>query len=246
MVLLTGNEVGVLLLDYCARGAQAREGEAAMARKVAVTTIVSSMMVDAVAASYGFEVRRVLTGFKYIGEQIGLLEAAGEEDRFLFGFEESYGYLNGTHVRDKDAVDASMLVCQMARYWKRQGLSLVEAMKKLYEEHGFYLNKTLSFEYPGIEGARRMADIMSGLRTQPPAAAAGCAVEGVVDYGPGVGGLPPAEVVQLNLAGGNKLIVRPSGTEPKIKAYLFAKRPTRSEAEELLAALEAAARSILE
>ena len=244
--LLTGNEIGVLLLDYCARGTAEREGAEAMARKVAVTTIVSSMMVDAIAAAYGFEVRRVLTGFKYIGEQIGLLEAAGEEDRYLFGFEESFGYLNGTHVRDKDAVDASMLAVQMAQYWKRRGLSLVQAMKQLYEEHGFYLNKTLSFEYPGIEGAQRMQAIMAGLRTQPPAEVGGCTVEGSIDYGPGVDGLPPAEVVQLNLAGGNKLIVRPSGTEPKIKAYLFAKGPTRADAEALLGALEASARSIME
>ncbi len=244
--LLTGNEIGVLLLDYCARATQAREGAEAMARKVAVTTIVSSMMVDAIAAAYGFEARRVLTGFKYIGEQIGLLEADGEQDRFLFGFEESYGYLNGTHVRDKDAVDASMLACQMAQHWKRQGKTLVQAMQQLYEQHGFYLNRTLSFEYPGVQGAQRMAAIMDGLRTQPPAEAGGCAVEGTVDYGPGVDGLPPAEVVQLDLAGGNKLIIRPSGTEPKIKAYLFAKGPTRAEAEELLAALEASAKGILE
>ena len=244
--LLTGNEIGVLLLDYCARGTQAREGADAMARKVAVTTIVSSVMADAIAAEYGFEMRRVLTGFKYIGEQIGLLEAAGEEDRFLFGYEESYGYLNGTHVRDKDAVDASMLICQLTQYWKRQGLTLAQAMRQLYEQHGFYLNRTLSFEYPGIEGAHRMQAIMDGLRTAPPTEAGGCAVEGAVDYGPGVGGLPPADVVELDLAGGNKLIVRPSGTEPKIKAYLFAKGATRPDAEALLEALDASARAILQ
>ena len=160
-LLLTGNETGVLLLDYIARQTAKREGDAAMVRKVAVTTIVSSVMVDAVAAAYGFEARRVLTGFKYIGGVIGELEAAGEEDRFLFGFEESYGYLNGTHVRDKDAIDATMLICQMAQYYKAKGMNLADAMRALYEEHGYYLNKTLSFSYPGVEGGEKMSALMS-------------------------------------------------------------------------------------
>ena len=216
-----------------------------MAEKVAVTTIVSSVMVDAIAAEYGFTVRRVLTGFKYIGGIIGQLEAAGREDRFLFGFEESYGYLNGTHVRDKDAVDASMLVCQMAQYYKARGMNLAEAMRALYEKHGYYLNKTMSFEYPGVEGAARMAELMSGLRTDSPREIAGLGVENVVDYASGIGDLPAANVVEFCLEGGNKVIVRPSGTEPKIKVYLFAKRPTRELAAELLAALAEAAHAML-
>ena len=238
-LLLTGNEVGVLLLDYLAR--MNRDSGADLTRKIAVTTIVSSVMVDAVAAEYGFEARRVLTGFKYIGEQIGLLEARGEADRFLFGFEESYGYLNGTHVRDKDAVDASMLICQMAQYYKRNGMNLAQAMHALYEKHGFFLNKTLSFEYPGAAGAQRMTAIMEGLRAEPPAEFAGLAAESVVDYQPGINGLPAADVIQFNLEGGNKLIVRPSGTEPKIKTYLFTTRPTQEEAADLLAQFEKAA-----
>ena len=238
-LLLTGNETGVLLLDYVARMTADTQGEQALARKVAVTTIVSSVMVDAVAAAYGFEVRRVLTGFKYIGGVIGELEAAGEADRYLFGFEESYGYLNGTHVRDKDAVDASMLICQMAQYYKAQGMNLADAMRALYERHGYFLNKTLSFSFPGVEGGDRMKQLMSELREQPPAAFAGCAVEGVVDYATGVNGLPAANVVEFDLEGGNKVIFRPSGTEPKVKAYLFAKRDTREAAEQLLAELEA-------
>jgi len=243
-LLITGNEMGVLLLDYCARMA-ADAGED-LARKVAVTTIVSSVMVDAVAAKYGFEVRRVLTGFKYIGGVIGELEAAGEVDRYLFGFEESYGYLNGSHVRDKDAVDASMLICQMTQYYRAKGMSLADAMRDLYENLGFFLNKTLSFTFPGVEGGEKMASLMQGLRTNPPAAIAGLAVEGVVDYATGVDGLPAANVVEFDLEGGNKLIVRPSGTEPKVKAYLFAKRDTRADAEQLLADLEAAATEIMQ
>ena len=242
-VLLTGNETGVLLLDYVASQTQAVQGD--LHDKIAVTTIVSSVMVDAIAAEYGFEVRRVLTGFKYIGEQIGLLEAEGQQDRFLFGFEESYGYLNGTHVRDKDAVDASMLICQMAQYYKAKGVNLVQAMRLLYEKHGFYLNKTLSFEYPGAEGALRMSTIMTELRAAPPSNIAGLAVNGVRDYGAGLDGLPPADVVQFDIAGANKVIVRPSGTEPKIKVYLFAKGATRTEAEQLLQAFERAAGSLL-
>ena len=243
-LLLTGNEVGVLLLDYCARMA-AERGED-LARKVAVTTIVSSVMVDAVAADHGFEARRVLTGFKYIGEVIAELEAVNEEDRFLFGFEESYGYLNGTYVRDKDAIDATMLICQMAQHYKARGMNLADAMNELYERYGFYLNKTLSFEFPGVEGGEKMASLMQGLRTNPPAEIAGLAVEGVVDYAPGVNGLPKANVVEFDLAGANKLIVRPSGTEPKVKAYLFAQRPTREGAQELLGQLEAAAKALMQ
>ena len=217
----------------------------AMKRKVAVTTIVSSVMVDAVAAQYGFEVRRVLTGFKYIGGVIAELEAAGEADRYLFGFEESYGYLSGTHVRDKDAVNASMLICQMAQYYRAKGMNLADAMRELYERHGYFLNKTLSFTFPGVEGGEKMKALMEGLRTAPPAEFAGCKVESVVDYATGVDGLPKANVIAFGLEGGNKVIIRPSGTEPKVKAYLFAKRPTRAEAEQLLADLEKAASDIM-
>ena len=241
-LLLTGNEVGVLLLDYLAR--TLRERGADMSTKIAVTTIVSSAMVDALAAEYGFAVKRVLTGFKYIGELIGKLESVGEQDRYLFGFEESYGYLSGTHVRDKDAVNASMLICQMAQYYKAHGMNLAQAMFALYEKHGYFLNKTLSFEYPGAEGAQRMAAIMAGLRTDAPTSVAGLAVEGVVDYVGGIGNLPAADVIQFDIAGGNKLIVRPSGTEPKIKAYLFVTMPTRAQAEELLAQFEDEARKL--
>lgn len=241
--LVTGNEMGILLMDYLA-GRRAARGED-LSRLVAVTTIVSSAMCDDVAAHYGFELRRTLTGFKYIGEQIGRLEAAGEADRFMFGFEESYGYLAGTHVRDKDAVVASMLIVQMARHCRKQGMTLVQAMRALYDKFGWQTNRTISLAYPGADGAQRMADIMAGLRAQPPAQVAGCDVAEVVDYAEGVGDLPEANVVEFRLAGGGKLIVRPSGTEPKIKAYLFAKAPDQTGADAMLDALEQSARELL-
>lgn len=241
--LVTGNEMGILLMDYLA-GRRVARGED-LSRLVAVTTIVSSAMCDDVAAHYGFELRRTLTGFKYIGEQIGRLEAAGEADRFMFGFEESYGYLAGTHVRDKDAVVASMLIVQMARHYRKQGMTLVQAMRALYDKFGWQTNRTISLAYPGADGAQRMADIMAGLRTQPPAQVAGRDVAEVVDYAEGVGDLPKANVVEFRLAGGGKLIVRPSGTEPKIKAYLFAKAPDQTGADAMLDALEQSARELL-
>lgn len=241
--LVTGNEMGILLMDYLA-GRRAARGED-LSRLVAVTTIVSSAMCDDVAAHYGFELRRTLTGFKYIGEQIGRLEAAGEADRFMFGFEESYGYLAGTHVRDKDAIVASMLIVQMARHYRKQGMTLVQAMRALYDKFGWQTNRTISLAYPGADGAQRMADIMAGLRAQPPAQVAGRDVAEVVDYAEGVGDLPKANVVEFRLAGGGKLIVRPSGTEPKIKAYLFAKAPDQTGADAMLDALEQSARELL-
>lgn len=241
--LVTGNEMGILLMDYLA-GRCAARGED-LSRLVAVTTIVSSAMCDDVAAHYGFELRRTLTGFKYIGEQIGRLEAAGEADRFMFGFEESYGYLAGTHVRDKDAVVASMLIVQMARHYRKQGMTLVQAMRALYDKFGWQTNRTISLAYPGADGAQRMADIMAGLRAQPPAQVADRDVAEVVDYAEGVGDLPKANVVEFRLAGGGKLIVRPSGTEPKIKAYLFAKAPDQTGADAMLDALEQSARELL-
>ncbi|WP_165172641.1 phospho-sugar mutase [Adlercreutzia sp. ZJ242] len=258
--LISGNEMGILLLDYICRTRAARGED--LSRAVSLTTIVSTAMVDALAAEYGFQLRRTLTGFKYIGEQIGLLEAAGTPERFIFGFEESYGYLSGTHVRDKDAVNASMLICQMARDWKARGVDLVEAMDALYRKHGYHRNATISLEYPGAAGAEKMAGIMSGLSANAPQEVAGLSVTACVDYQKGVAmpyvgsagadgeadapqTLPAAGVFEMQLEGGSKLIVRPSGTEPKIKAYLFAACPTPEEAADLLAKMDEAARAIL-
>ena len=241
--LLTGNEMGVLLLDYIAR-MRSERGED-LSDKVAVTTIVSSAMVDALAAEYGFELRRCLTGFKYIGDIITELSDAGQVDRFIFGFEESYGYLSGDHVRDKDAVNASLLICQMAQDYKLRGMNLAQAMRALYEKHGWWLNRTASVSFPGAAGAETMRGIMAKLREQAPSELAGRAVEAVVDYEGGVNGLPSANVVEFDVEGGNKVIVRPSGTEPKIKLYVFAKDADRAAAEALLDALEAAGRELL-
>ena len=241
--LLTGNEMGVLLLDYIAR-MRSERGED-LSDKVAVTTIVSSAMVDALAAEYGFELRRCLTGFKYIGDIITELSDAGQVDRFIFGFEESYGYLSGDHVRDKDAVNASLLICQMAQDYKLRGMNLAQAMRALYEKHGWWLNRTASVSFPGAAGAETMRGIMAKLREQAPSELAGRAVETVVDYEGGVNGLPSANVVEFDVEGGNKVIVRPSGTEPKIKLYVFAKDADRAAADALLDALEAAGRELL-
>ncbi|MDM8275279.1 phospho-sugar mutase [Enorma phocaeensis] len=241
--LLTGNEMGVLLLDYICKMRAARGED--LSRKVAVTTIVSSAMVDALAAEYGFEMRRCLTGFKYIGDIITSLSDAGEVDRFIFGFEESYGYLSGDHVRDKDAVNASMLICQMAQYYKLEGKNLVQAMRDLYEKYGYYHNKTISLSYPGADGAAKMAGIMAALRAEAPTEIAGSKVEAVVDYGEGVNGLPKANVIEFDLEGGNKAIVRPSGTEPKIKLYIFAKGADAAEADALMDKIEADGRVLL-
>ncbi len=241
--LLTGNEMGVLLLDYIAR-MRSQRGED-LSSKVAVTTIVSSAMVDALAAEYGFELRRCLTGFKYIGDIITELSDAGQADRFIFGFEESYGYLSGDHVRDKDAVNASLLICQMAQDYKLRGMNLAQAMRALYEKHGWWLNRTVSVSFPGAAGAETMRGIMERLRSEAPAELAGRKVEAVVDYEGGVNGLPSANVVEFDIEGGNKVIVRPSGTEPKIKLYVFAKDADRAAADALLDALEAAGRELL-
>lgn len=253
--LITGNEMGILLIDYLARMREARGED--LARSIVVTTIVSSAMADDLARAYGFELRRTLTGFKYIGEQIGLLEKRGEADRFMFGFEESYGYLAGTHVRDKDAVVASMLICQMARFYRARGMNLVQAMEALYERFGYCYNRTVSLSYPGADGAAKMARIMAALRAGAHECIGDLRVCAVVDYDnaaamPVVGGsaekppmLPRANVVEFDLEGGCKLIVRPSGTEPKIKAYVFAKASTSEAATCLLDSLEASARELL-
>ena len=241
--LLTGNEMGVLLLDYICK-MRAERGED-LSSKVAVTTIVSSAMVDALAEEYGFGLRRCLTGFKYIGDIITCLSDAGEVDRYMFGFEESYGYLSGDHVRDKDAVNASLLICQMAQYYKLQGKNLVQAMRELYEKYGYYHNRTISLSYPGADGAAKMAGIMAGLRESAPTEIAGAKVEALVDYATCVNGLPKADVIEFDLEGGNKAIVRPSGTEPKIKLYVFARGEDAAAADALLDAIEASGRELL-
>lgn len=233
--LMTGNEVGVLLLNYLC---EVRKKQGTLPdNPLAVTTIVSTSMVDAVAQTYGVEVKRVLTGFKWIGGVIADLEKEEQKDRFIFGFEESYGYLAGTHARDKDAIVAAMLICQMARYYRTQNKNLYQVMQDLYARYGYYQNKTLSLTFEGAIGAKKMAAMMDSLRVDVPSTFAGYAVEKVKDYKGGYLGLPDANVIEFDLVGDNKVIVRPSGTEPKIKIYLFARGATLDEAHQIIDAL---------
>ena len=228
--LVSGNEVGVLLLDYICQG---RIETGTMPKNpVAVKSIVSTPLADAVAESYGVELRSVLTGFKWIGDQIANLEAAGEVDRFIFGFEESYGYLAGPYVRDKDAIIGSMLICEMAAYYRSIGSSIKERLEQIYAKFGRYLNKVDSFEFPGLSGMDKMTAIMESLRNTPPAEIGGYKVVKVTDYTkPEETGLPAANVLIYALEGGATVVVRPSGTEPKIKTYFTTLGKDLAEAE---------------
>ena len=245
MRLLTGDEVGLLLLDFVCRAARLPK------RPIAITTIVSSPLLDAIAKAGGTELRRTLTGFKYIGEQINLLEEQGCADDFVIGVEESCGYLRGSYLRDKDGVVALMLVCEMAAWHKAHGADLVEALEEIYERHGYIMSRQVSVEFLGVEGRCQMDALMARLRKEPPKTVGGLAVVRTQDY---LGGapmpgdesqtLPSANVVQLDLVDGCRLIVRPSGTEPKVKAYCFACGSTRAQAKERLALMEVDAREL--
>ncbi len=240
--ILTGNEIGVLLLEYIL-SSRKRNGTLPK-NPVAVKTIVSTSLTDKVAKEYGCELRNVLTGFKYIGEQIGLLEKDGEEDRFVFGYEESYGYLAGTYVRDKDAVVASMLVCELAAYYKSQGKSLADVIDGIYKKYGYCINTNISKEFEGISGLQTMQNLMSGLREEAPSQIAGYDVIKISDYlkseeinvatgEKAVINLPKSNVLVFDLAEGNKVIIRPSGTEPKVKFYITADASSKDEAQNI-------------
>lgn len=236
--LISGNEMGVLMLDYICRS---RVEQGRMPKNpVTIRTIVTTNMVDAVAAKYGVEVKTILTGFKYIGEWIKRLEDAGEPERFIFGYEESYGYLTGGFVRDKDAVDGSLIICEMAAYYKRQGKSLGDAMDDLYQEFGCYNNHVDSLYFEGADGMKKMSGIMDSLRAEPLTELAGRKVTHVADYRTGVitkngettpTGLPSSNVLEYGIDGLGTLIVRPSGTEPKLKVYYSIKAPNRELAQ---------------
>ena len=227
--LLSGNEVGIILLNYILSN---RKSLGTLPNNpVAVKTIVSSKMIDVIAKAYKCELRDVLTGFKYIGEQILNLEKDGEENRFIFGFEESYGYLVGTYVRDKDAVVASMLICEMAEYYRKQGKTLSDVINELYNEYGFYQNTTLSYNFEGSAGMEKMQKIMDSLRNEHLTNIASMKVEKINDYKESTSidkrtgnidriDLPKSNVISYELEGGSGAIVRPSGTEPKIKIYV--------------------------
>lgn len=238
----SGNEVGLLLLDYVLR--TRRDQGTLPKRAVAVKTIVTSDLAFPIAAQYGVELREVLTGFKYIGEVIGRLEAEGRESDFVFGFEESCGYLAGTHVRDKDGVMACMLVCEMAQAARAQGRTLWETLERLYERYGRLCTELMNMDIAGAHPMEVMRAAMERLRAHPPKALAGRPLARVRDYLPGLDGLPPSDVLSLE-ADGLKVIVRPSGTEPKVKAYLFAKDADLARAQALLDALRAEVHEVL-
>ena len=234
--LISGNQMGILLFDYICRTRQANG--TMPERPVAVTTIVSTKMIDQIARHYGVEVKRVLTGFKFIGEQIGILEEKGEEDRYIFGFEESYGYLSGGHVRDKDGVNASLLICEMFAHYKAKGRSLIEVLDSLYEEYGYFQESLQSITFEGASGAKKMADLMEKFRTEPPAKIAGYNVLGVKDYEKGVGELPKSNVLEFNMEQDVNVLVRPSGTEPKIKMYYLVKGSSEAQGKTIVSSLE--------
>lgn len=225
--LLSGNETGVLLLDYiCSR----RKYMGTMPDKpVMIKTIVTTDMAEAIAADYGVATINVLTGFKYIGEQIGLLEQSGRMDSYIWGFEESYGYLSGTHVRDKDAVNGSMLICEMLAYYKEKGITLMDRLDELCQKYGYWVNILCSFQFTGAGGSKKMKKIMGIVRSGA-ACVAGHKVIECLDYADGINGLPKSDVVKYKLDNQCSVILRPSGTEPKLKVYISACSETKAEA----------------
>lgn len=238
--LFSGNEVGAMLLEYICE--QRIKNGTMPENPIAVKTIVTTDIVNLIGKEYGVEIIDVLTGFKFIGEQIGLLESKGEEKRYIFGFEESYGYLSGSYVRDKDAVNASMLICEMAAYYRTQGITLLQARENMYKKYGVFFQTLHSFTFEGESGMNRMAEIMTQLRENAPAEIGGLKVVRTDDYQKSISKdiasgtetvltLPKSNVLAFFLEGGSKAIVRPSGTEPKIKTYFTAKTATHEEAE---------------
>lgn len=225
--LLNGNQVGVLLLDYicCQRQIHGKMPES----PIMVKTIVTTDMGQQVASHYGLRTINVLTGFKFIGEQIGKLESQGIVDSFVFGFEESNGYLTGSYVRDKDGVGAACLICEMAGYYSAKGISLLEKLEELYNTYGYHLNTLHSYAFEGSEGFAKMQSLMGKLRSDV-RELAGQNVVQKKDYADGLEGLPKSDVLQFFLEDGCVLIVRPSGTEPKLKVYLSVNSKTKKEA----------------
>ena len=227
--LLSGNQTGMLLTDYvCAR----RTENGTMPKDpVVVKTIVTTDMVEQIATHYGVRTVNVLTGFKYIGEQIGLLEKQGKADSYIFGFEESYGYLSGSYVRDKDAVDAAFLICEMFCYYKTRGISLLEKLDELYKTYGYCLNTLYSYQFEGAAGFAKMQEIMKDFQTAGITAFGGRKVETLLDYNTGIDGLPKENVLKFLLEEHGSVVVRPSGTEPKLKTYITVSAPDKAAAE---------------
>lgn len=216
-VLLSGNQMGVLLLDYIC--SQRVKHDRMPEDPVFIKTIVSTDLCERIAEHYGVKTKNVLTGFKYIGEQIGKMEACGKADSYIFGFEESYGYLSGSYVRDKDAVNASLLICEMFCYYASQGISLQDRLHIIYEQYGYCLNRVHSYNFEGAAGFKTMQKIMAEFRALSDGLC-GYMIEQKLDYAQGINGLPKADVVKFMLEDDSSVIVRPSGTEPKIKVYV--------------------------
>ena len=227
--LLSGNQTGMLLTDYvCAR----RTENGTMPKDpVVIKTIVTTDMVEQIAGHYGVRTVNVLTGFKYIGEQIGLLEKQGKADSYIFGFEESYGYLSGSYVRDKDAVDAAFLICEMFCYYKTRGISLLEKLDELYKTYGYCLNTLYSYQFEGAAGFAKMQEIMKDFQTAGIQEFGGRKVETLLDYNTGIDGLPKENVLKFLLEGHGSVVVRPSGTEPKLKTYVTVSATDKAAAE---------------
>ena len=240
--ILTGNQIGVLLLDYiCSqRSKHNKLPEAA----VMIKTVVTTAMAEQVAASYGVRTINVLTGFKYIGEQIGLLEQEGLESNYIFGFEESCGYLSGAYVRDKDGVNAAFLICEMYSYYATQGVSLLQKLEELSRKHGYSINLSRSYEFKGSTGLETMQRIMNSLRGGVQELA-GKRVLSVLDYAKGIDGLPAENMLQFVLEDNCSVIVRPSGTEPKLKTYIYVSAACEAQAMQLADKLIASSKALL-
>lgn len=252
--LFSGNDVGVLLLNYIL---ECRKQNGNLPKKaVAVKTIVSSELCQKIADNYGCELINVLTGFKFIGEQIGILEDINQENRFIFGYEESYGYLAGSYVRDKDAVVGSMMICEMAAYYKSKGMTLADALDQLYKKYGYYICMQKSFTCEGQSGMQKISSIMEDLRTTPPVSIANSKVIKINDYQKSISfdtesktetviDLPKSNVLSFFLQNGSSIIVRPSGTEPKIKLYISSVGTTEEESQSRCAELETSGTKLL-
>ena len=253
-IMLTGNQVGILLVDYIAK--TRKELGTLPENPILVKSIVTSSLADRVAKSHGVETVNVLTGFKYIGDTIKKLEEKGEKDRFILGFEESYGYLVGTEVRDKDAVVATLIICEMAAYYRSIGSSVYKALQEIYQKFGFYLNKVDSYTFEGLRGMDKMKEIMSALRANPLMKLGDYEVEAREDYKTLVHKdektgrvtdikLPSSNILVYILQGGHQVIIRPSGTEPKIKVYYSIKGKDRREADMIKADIDKTIKSVL-
>ncbi len=246
--LMTGNEVGAMLCEYIL--SEMKERGTLPENPVIVKTIVTTPLIAEIAKAYNADMRDLLTGFKYIGECITELEENGEKDRYVLGLEESYGYLTGTHARDKDGVNGAMIICEMAAFYKSKGITLWQFMNSVYEKYGFFFNQLDNYAFEGAAGMQKMADMMDNLRQNPPTELNGSKINWIGDYKTGITtdgetGLPKSNVLSYRMESGDTFIIRPSGTEPKIKIYITAKASSREEAEGKLSVISNCVKELL-